>query len=134
VQRSSCMRRRLLFVLLAALGSLAVMPLAVPTAARADTSLDAPAGRCAAALAEASDKFIDEIGGDKEGVVVHIDVRGVRVTYFASLDMCGIYDDYRARTTPDGRIGMRVVYDDGHHAAAFERRFRPALRACLSAR
>jgi hypothetical protein len=57
----------------------------------------------------------------------------VRVRYYASLDMCGVYDDYRARTHA-GRIGFRVVDDDGRHADAFERRFRPALRACLAAR
>jgi hypothetical protein len=116
------------FALAAALGIIAAAPV------YADASLTLPSqSACARALDEARAAFVKQIDGDPDGFTVTIDAAGVRVRYFASLDMCGVYDDYRARTV-DGRVGFRVVDDDGRHAGAFESRFRPALRACLAAR
>jgi hypothetical protein len=113
-----------------------VVPLVVPRAApsaHADASLTVPQSSCAHALDRARAAFVAEIDGAPDGFTIAIDAAGVRVRYYASLDMCGVYDDYRARAA-DGRVGFRVVDDDGHHAAAFESHFRPALRACLAAR
>lgn len=107
----------------------------LPSATHADASLPAaPQSTCQRALSRAEAAFVKEVGGDPDGFAVTIDEHGVRVRYSAELDMCGIEDDYRARTTPEHAIGFRVVADDGRHAGAFESHFRPALRACLATR
>ncbi len=113
--------------------ALLVPPAAFAPSAHADASMTVPQSTCARALDRARAAFVAEIDGATDGFTVDIDAAGVRVRYHAEIDMCGVYDDYRARTV-DGRIGFRTVDDDGHHAAAFESHFRPALRACLAAR
>lgn len=118
---------------LALLPILFASPAAFAPSAHADASVSLPQSTCAHALERARAAFVAEIDGAADGFTVEIDATGVRVRYYASIDMCGVYDDYRARTV-DRRIGFRVVDDDGHHAGAFESHFRPALRACLAAR
>ena len=92
----------------------------------------APPGGCVVSLERAGARFGADIDGDPDGLRISVDAGGVRVTYYAALDRCGVYDDYRARTH-HGRVGFRIVDDDGHHAAAFRARLRPALVACLAA-
>jgi hypothetical protein len=112
---------------------LLALALLVAPRAGADASVTVPQSTCTRALDRARAAFIAEIDGDPNGFTVELDAAGARVRYYASLDMCGVYDDYRARAA-GGRVGFRTVFDDGHHAEAFESHFRPALRACLAAR
>jgi hypothetical protein len=54
----------------------------------------------------------------------------IDVRYTASIDICGVYDDFRLRVNRDGGK-IQKLHDDGDDFAEFRARFQPVIDSCL---
>jgi hypothetical protein len=54
----------------------------------------------------------------------------IDVRYTASVDICGVYDDFRVRVNRNGGK-IQKLHDDGGDFAEFRRQFLPVIDACL---
>ncbi len=58
--------------------------------------------------------------------------RAIEVRYTASVDICGVYDDFRIRVKRGQPAQLQKLHDDGGDFVVWRKLFEPALKVCLS--